>query len=294
MSADELLLDTHVHFWDHGVEGLRWPWLEPNFSHRKVAGTHVLDAPRYTSDEFRLESAGAGVGGMIHIQAVDGVADLARETEWLAGLAEVTGLPDAIVGSCVVTSPEATSLLDRHARYRRFAGVRDITAARHLDADEAAAALDWLAARRLSFEARRHHEQFDVLDTIASGWPDLTLVLSHACLPLERTAQERQAWSASMRRLAQRPNVVCKISAVAGASDPQWTVDSIRPWILTCVEAFGAERCMLGTNWPIDRLHARYADLVAAYREVLSVLDAGERQAVLSQTARRVYGVPAP
>jgi len=294
MSADELLLDTHVHFWDHAVEGLRWPWLEPNFSHRKVSGTHVLDAPRYTSDEFRRESAGAGVGGMIHIQAVDGVADLARETEWLAGLADTTGLPDAIVGSCVVTSPEATSLLDRHARYRRFAGVRDITAARHLDADEATAALDWLATRRLSFEARRHHEQFDVLDTIASRWPDLTLVLSHACLPLERTAQEHQLWSASMRRLAQRPNVVCKISAVAGASDPQWTVDSIRPWILTCVETFGADRCMLGTNWPIDRLHARYPDLVAAYREVLSVLDAGERQAVLSQTARRVYGVPAP
>lgn len=291
MSANEPLIDTHVHFWDHQIDGLRWPWLEPDFTHRKVTGTHVLDAPRYTSEEFRNESNGADVSGMIHIQAVDGVADLARETEWLQSLAEATGLPDAIVGSCVVTAPDATKLLERHALYARFVGVRDITAARHLDADEAAPALDWLSANHCSLEARRHHEQFEVLDEIASRWPDVTLVLSHACLPLERTAKERLAWKASLKQLAQRPNVVCKISAVAGASDPHWTVDSIRPWILGCVETFGPERCMLGTNWPIDRLHARYVALVEAYREVLDVLEVHERNEVLSRTAQRVYGV---
>jgi predicted TIM-barrel fold metal-dependent hydrolase len=291
MARREALLDTHVHFWDHAVDGLRWPWLEAGFSHRKVAGTAALDAPRYTVPEFLAEAEGAGVGGIVHVQAVDGVPDLARETEWLQGLADEHGMPNAIVASCVVTAPDAVALLGRHERYPSFAGVRDITAAKHLDADEAAPALDVLAAAGRSFEARRRHEQFDVLDEIAARWPTLTLVMSHACLPLERTAAERAAWTVAARRLARRPNVVCKISAVAGASDPQWTIDSIRPWIVGCIDTFGPDRCMFGTNWPIDRLHGRYVDVVAAYRTVIADLAEDERLSLLSGTACRVYGV---
>ncbi|MGD9999295.1 MAG: amidohydrolase [Ilumatobacteraceae bacterium] len=294
MAETEDLIDTHVHFWDHSVEGLRWRWLEPGFSHRKVSGTAALDAPRYTVPEFLDESRGAGVAAMVHVQAVDEVPDLARETEWLQGLSDQHGMPNAIVGSCVVTAPDAVDLLERHDRFDRFVGVRDITASKHLDADEAAPALDVLAAAARSFEARRHHTQFAVLDEIAARWPDLVVVLSHACLPLERNDAERAAWSDAATALARRPNVVCKISAVAGASDPNWTVGSIRPWILGCIDAFGPDRCMFGTNWPIDRMHGRYVDVVAAYREVIADLTAAERLAVLSGTAARVYRIPLP
>jgi predicted TIM-barrel fold metal-dependent hydrolase len=292
MAAD--FIDTHVHFWDHSVEGLRWRWLEPGFSHRKVAGTAALDAPRYTVPEFLSESNGAGVAAMVHVQAVDEVPDLARETEWLQGLADEHGMPNAIVASCVVTAPDAVDLLERHARFDRFVGVRDITASKHLDAAEAAPALSVLASAHRSFEARRHHTQFDVLDEISARWPEVTVVLSHACLPLERTAAERAAWADAAAVLARRPNVVCKISAVAGASDPDWTVESIRPWILTCIDTFGTDRCMFGTNWPIDRLHGRYVDVVSAYREVITELTAVEQHEVLAGTASRVYRIPFP
>lgn len=292
MSGPEGFIDTHVHFWDHSVEGLRWPWLEAGFTHRDVVGTDALDAPRYTTPEFLAESRGAGVGGLIHVQAVDGVDDLALETRWLQHLADDTGLPDAIVASCTVGDPDAVDLLERHAVAGRFAGVRDIRAARHLDADQAAPALSWLAERNLVFEARRHHEQFDVLDRIAERWPTLTVVLSHACLPSDRGAPSLAAWTSASQRLATRhSNIVCKISAVAGASDPQWTVGSIRPWIRACIDTFGPERCMFGTNWPIDRLHGSYTDVVAAYREIVDDLATRDRSAVLSGTARRVYGL---
>jgi predicted TIM-barrel fold metal-dependent hydrolase len=291
VSTAEAFIDTHVHFWDHDVEGLRWRWLEPEFTHRKVTNTASLDAPRYTVPEFLTETEGAGVAGLVHVQAIDGVADLALETQWLQGMADRYGLPSAIVGSCVVTDPDAPALLSRHARFERFAGVRDITAAKYLDADEAAAALDILAAAGRSLEARRHHDAFDVLDEIAARWPDLVVVLSHACLPLERTDAERAAWATAARRLSARPNVVCKISAVAGASDPTWTVASVRPWILTCIETFGPDRCMFGTNWPIDRLFGRYQDVVAAYREVIADYTRDERAALLAGTARRTYGI---
>jgi predicted TIM-barrel fold metal-dependent hydrolase len=133
-----------------------------------------------------------------------------------------------------------------------------------------------------------------VLDEIAARWPEVTVVLSHACLPLERTEAEREAWRRAAGVLARRPNVVCKISAVAGASDPDWTVGSIRPWILTCIETFGPERCMFGSNWPIDRMHGRYVDVVSAYREVIADLAVSEQRDVLAGTASRVYRIPLP
>jgi len=149
--------------------------------------------------------------------------------------------------------------------------------------------MDVVSELDLSVELRRAHDEFAVLDEIAARWPSVTLALSHACLPLERSPADLAAWSAAMRRLAVRPNVVCKISAVAGASDPDWTPASIRPWVLSCVEAFGASRCMLGSNFPVDRLFGSYRELIDGYREVTAELDADERSAIFHRTAERVY-----
>jgi predicted TIM-barrel fold metal-dependent hydrolase len=291
VSLQRPFIDTHVHFWDHEVDGLHWPWLEPGFSHRKNNDMATLDAPRYTVAEFLAEADGAGVEGIVHIQAIDGVEDYAVETAWLQQMSDRIGEPRAMIASCKVHEPDAVEVIERHARHARCVGVRDISTNARLDADAASAALSEIAARGWSLEARRHHDDFAVFEEIARRWPDLTLVMSHACLPLERTDADRLAWTLAAQRLAPYENIVCKISAVAGASDPDWTVSSIRPWILACVEIFGARRCMLGTNWPVDRLFGSYVDVVAAYREVIAELTDSDQVDLLSGTARRVYDI---
>jgi predicted TIM-barrel fold metal-dependent hydrolase len=292
--ADEPFVDAHVHFWDHSVAGLHWPWLEPGFSHRMLQGTAALDAPRYTAPEFLAEAASTGVAGVIHVQAVGDVEDPALETAWLQSMADEHGLPSGIVGSCTVGSPGAADLVRRHRRHRQFCGVRDITSSKHLDPDASVDALDLLATMRLSIEARRHHEEFAVLADIARRWPSLTVVLSHACLPVERTDAARRGWTAAAQQLAPHQNVVCKISAVAGASDPAWTVASIRPWIRACFDVFGPDRCLFGTNWPVDRLFGTYEQVVTAYREIAAELDPDGREAVFHGTATRVYQLDQP
>ena len=131
----EPFLDTHVHFWDHSVKELRWPWLEPGFSRGLLQGTDTLDAPRYTPPEFLAESAGSGVAGVVHVQAAAGIADPVAETAWLQGLADRHGLPTGIVGSCTLSGPDPAALIHRHATYSGFCGVRDITAEQGLDPD---------------------------------------------------------------------------------------------------------------------------------------------------------------
>lgn len=127
MNAGRPFIDTHVHFWDHDVAGLHWPWLEAEFRHRKNSDMATLNAPRYTTPEFLAEADGAGVGWIVHIQAIDDVNDYTTETARLQGMADTCGKLNAILGSCKVHQPDAVEVLARHARYERCAGVRDIS-----------------------------------------------------------------------------------------------------------------------------------------------------------------------
>jgi predicted TIM-barrel fold metal-dependent hydrolase len=291
VSADEPLIDTHVHFFDHSVDGLEWSWLAPGFSYRRWESSGSLDAPAWSVPEFEVEAAGCGVLGVVHGHSADPIDDPVVETAWLERLAERHPVLNAIVGKCSLAEPGAVDVLRRHASHARLRGVRDPGAIAHLAVDEIAQAMDVAAELGLSVEVRRDHRQFGVIAEMAQRWPTVTIALSHGCLPLERSGEQLGEWQAAMTELARLANVVCKISAVAGASDPNWTVASIRPWILGCVDAFGAERCMLGSNWPIDRLFGTYRGLVDAYRDVVSELSPAERAAILHGTAMRVYAI---
>jgi predicted TIM-barrel fold metal-dependent hydrolase len=289
--ADEPFVDTHIHFWDKSVDGLRWAWLEPGFSFRKWTFDPVMDAPRYGPNEFRAEAAGSELVGAVHVNCADPLPVPAMETAWIDTLAAATGWPQAQVGRCDLDGADAAATIAAEAASPLFRGVRDPFSAKHLDPTGAAPAMDALAASGASLEVRRHHADFGVVDELAARWPTVTILLSHGCLPLERTPDEFATWSAAIRSLAQRPNVACKISTVVGASQPEPRVDLVRPWVLACVEAFGADRCMLGSNFPIDRPYCTYPQLVELYRNSLAELTAPEREAVLSGTAIRLYGL---
>ena len=73
--------------------------------------------------------------------------------------------------------------------------------------------------------------------------------------------------------------------------DNNWTVNSIRPYVLHCIETFGVDRCIFGTNWPVDSLWSAYDDDVVAYNEIIAGFTAGEKAAMFSQNAEALYDV---
>jgi predicted TIM-barrel fold metal-dependent hydrolase len=73
--------------------------------------------------------------------------------------------------------------------------------------------------------------------------------------------------------------------------DPQWTVESIRPWVLTCIELFGVERSFFGTNWPVDRLYSSYPDVLDAYQEIIKDFSEDEQVALFSANAERIFRI---
>jgi predicted TIM-barrel fold metal-dependent hydrolase len=288
----EPFVDAHVHFWDHAVAGLGWPWLEPGFTHPRLKEMHRLDAPRYGPPELREEAGDGAPAKVVHVQCAAQTEDAALETRWLSGLADDTGWPNAIIGFCRLRSASAPAVLAANAGFERFRGVRDMSVTGAVEPSEVADGLDAAAEFGALVELQLPYEHVGTLRALAERWPTVTFVLGHAGQPEQRTPEYLAEWSQALASLAgAAPNVVVKISAIASAADPFWTVDSLRPLVLACLEAFGVERSVLATNWPVDRLHGRYADLVGAYRSIVAELPAEDQAAVLHGTAERLYRI---
>ena len=92
---------------------------------------------------------------------------------------------------------------------------------------------------------------------LAGKFPSIRVVLDHCGFPLERMDEYFESWRKRITTLAEAEHVVCKISGL-GMCDWSWTVDSIRPWIPHCIDAFGPERCIFATNGPVDKLFSKY------------------------------------
>ena len=96
------------------------------------------------------------------------------------------------------------------------------------------------------------------------------------------------SWRDAITGLAAAENVTCKISGL-GMTDPQFTAESLKRWVDSCVEAFGPQRCVLGSNWPVDRLYSSYDVIMDLYREYISHLSDAEQATVLSENAARIF-----
>ena len=93
-----------------------------------------------------------------------------------------------------------------------------------------------------------------------------------------------------MKDFATRENVACKVSGL-GMADHKWTEDSIRPWVEVCLECFGTDRCMFGSNWPVDSLYSDYAKLLDAYTHILSGFSDEEQKKFFYQNAVDWYSI---
>ena len=133
-------------------------------------------------------------------------------------------------------------------------------------------------------------QRFWADDYIAEKSPDLTISLDHAGFPRERTPEYFGQWREALVDVAGAPNVVVKISGL-GMGDTRWTVDSLRPWVLSCIEAFGVERSFFGTNWPVGRIFSSYPDVVNAYAEIIAGFTPDEQEAMFSRNAERIFRI---
>jgi predicted TIM-barrel fold metal-dependent hydrolase len=280
------VVDSHVHFWDRSADGLEWPMLEVGFRYP----LHRFDATgRFAAGEFRAETACFNVTKVVHVQAA-ATAWPPLETAWLQRMAETQGWPNGIIGLCDLTATDAAAVIAAHAESANFRGVRDLGTGPSLGSeafDRGARALRDHDAR---CELTVRWPFFGAVADAARRNPDVGFVLEHAGSPDERSDAYFAEWSAHLRQVAAADNVVCKISGLA-IGDHQWTAASLRRWILECIELFGVERCLFGSNWPVDKLFGSWEEMVGGLAENVSDFSPDERDALFAGTAERVYRI---
>jgi len=159
----------------------------------------------------------------------------------------------------------------------------------------------------LTFDAWLYHPQLGELAELAGAFPDTAIILDHVGGPLgygpygSRHKEEFAAWKASMAGLSRHANVTVKVGGLGmpmgwfdfydrpAPPTSQMLADVFKPWVETCIELFGAERCMFESNFPVDKITSSYNVLWNAFKRLAAKASAAEKKALFSGTAARVY-----
>ena len=282
------MIDVHLHLWNLDAfvtGGVRpYSWLGPQ---------HGALFRSFGEDEAGEVLAEAGIRGAVLVQADDTVAD----TESMLGVAARNPWVLGVVGWIQLDSPtQAAEQLDAFAAHSVFRGVRhlvhDDPRDDFLDLPSVRESLALVAARGLAFDVPdafpRH---LGATVRLARELPELTVVLDHLGKPPLADATAMDLWRSDFRELGRLPNTVAKLSGLH-LPGVEYSADSLRSLFDEALEAFGPDRLMIGSDWPVSTLGAPYGRTLDVLLELVSSLSVPEQDAVLEATAIRTYGLP--
>jgi predicted TIM-barrel fold metal-dependent hydrolase len=292
---DSDVVDCHHHLWD-----LRnaYPWLQEQAGRLEVHGDDSGIRHDYLVEDLRTDAADVPLVKSVHVDA--GAADGWAESQWLQGIADEHGFPHAIVAGARLGAPTVGEDLDRLSSLANVRGVREILNWHPdpgfsyverpdlIDDGRWRAGFGRLEAHGLSFDLQLYPHQLADAARLAADHPSTRILLNHAGMPLDRSADGLELWRAGLHALAAQDNTLVKISGI-GMTDHAWTLESAAPIVLECIETFGPDRSMFGSNFPVDSIYSSYRDLYAAYDEITGGFSVDERAWMFGGTATFAY-----
>lgn len=271
------LIDSHVHIWDPAA--LEYSWLEGELARPYLPADYRAGAPETT--------------GVIFVEA--GPSHKAGEVAW----AESLGWPELLGVVAHAPLERGDAVMTEIAVLRdagRTVGIRRILQDEPLEFFEHPGLLKGLralASTGLPFDACIRHHQLAALTALLKKVPELPVVLDHLAKPPVATGDDG-TWERNLRALAALPQVSVKLSGMPPEmrDDQDW-VDAARPWLEVALDAFGVDRAMVGSDWPVSAMAPRR---LAPGRWLSMVLDElaaspAEREQLSWRTASACYGV---
>ncbi len=273
-------IDSHQHFWHY--DPAQHVWM-----------TEAMAALRrdYLPEELAPLLRAAGFDGTIAVQA----RQVLEETEWLLALAERHASIKGVVGWVDLCSSELPAQLERFSSHPKLVGVRHVV---HDEPDdrfmlrpEFRRGIGRLGEVELTYDLLIFPRHLPVALDLVDEFEDQLFVLDHVAKPTIRDGQ-LQPWREDLQRLAERPNVFCKLSGmVTEARWHDWRSEELRPYLDVVLEAFGPERLMIGSDWPVCTLSADYVSTMKLVADYVSTLPADARAGILGGNCARFYGV---
>jgi predicted TIM-barrel fold metal-dependent hydrolase len=282
------LIDTHQHLIHPSALGYSW-----------AEGVPALAGRAFTVEDYRALTAGAGIAGTIFMEAAVDDDDHHAEAEMVAGIMRQPG--SGILGIIASIRPENAPGFEEWLDEGPSLGVVGYRRILHEVADDVSLSETFRAnvrrfgVRGVPFDMVFHARQLPIALELARACPGTALVLDHCGVP-DIAGGGLDPWRADIVALAGEPNVVAKISGVFAYCAPgAVSLEAVRPYVEHVIAAFGPERCLWGSDWPV--VNVKGGSLPAwlkATREILGGLSADEEAAVALRTAERVYGVRLP
>jgi len=273
-------VDAHQHFWQYSAE--EYPWIGD--------GMERL-ARDYLPADLKPLIAAEGIAGSVAVQA----RQTREETRWLLSLADSHPEVLGVVGWVDLRSADVGEQLREFASHPKFVGVRHVVQdepdPRFLLGEAFVRGLRHLHGDGLTYDLLLYVPQLPAAVDLVAMMPEQRFVLDHLSKPLIKTG-EREPWQTDLRALARHPNVACKLSGlVTEAAWKGWKPDDFRPYLDVALEAFGPQRLMYGSDWPVCLLAAEYPEVFGLVADFLSTLSETEREQILGTTATRFYGL---
>ena len=273
-------VDAHQHFWKLS-QPFDYGWLDAE----KMAPIRRDFLPEHLEPHLR----NTGVDWTILVQTQHNL----EENRWALQLAERHEFIAGVVGWVDLASERCEEQLLELKQHPRFVGIRHIT--QDEPDEDFIVRPDVLRGLKV---LQRHGIPFDLLfyvkhlkhaATLAGALPELPMVIDHLAKPRIRDGVTED-WLPHLQAAARFPNVYCKLSGMITEADwRRWKPGNLKPYVEAALEAFGPERCMFGSDWPVCELAGSYEQVYAALVESIGPLQPSERSAVFGDTACRFY-----
>lgn len=273
-------IDAHHHLWRYSPG--QYPWIGPG-----------MEAIRrnFLPEDLRNEMSAAGIQSSVVVQA----RQTLEETESLLQMAEGCDFIDGVVGWLPLREPSLGAELERFAGHPKLKGLRHVV---HDEPDddyilgpEFNAGIDLLRRFNLVYDILIFEKHLPRTIQFVDRHPNQLFVLDHIAKPRIRDRQ-LSPWRENLTELSKRGNVYCKLSGVVTeAVWADWKTEDVEPYMDFALEAFGPERLMFGSDWPVLLLASSYSQWVETVRSRINKLSITEQEQIMGLTAAKAYGL---
>jgi L-fuconolactonase len=272
------IIDAHHHLWRYSPRD--YGWITPDM---EVLQRNFLAA------DLESEMRTAGVEGSIVVQARQSM----KETQWLLDLADRSSSILGVVGWVPLTASNLPAVLKKLEGSRKLKGVRHVIQDEPNDdfilQEDFNEGITALQSTDLVYDILIHERHLPQTIAFVKRHPSQIFVLDHIAKPRIRDGV-MEPWKENLKRLAEYENIFCKLSGMVTEADwATWTLDGLRPYLDAVLDAFGAERLMVGSDWPVCILASTYKQWWSALHEWCSGMSQLQAEEILGGTARRVY-----
>jgi len=280
MTAPAIRIDAHQHFWRYTAAEYGW-----------IDGAMAPLRRDYVPADLRHEMARAAFDACVAVQARSTI----EETRWLLALAHAHPFIAGVVGWIDLQSADARAQLAALADEAKLVGIRHIVQSepddRFMLEPAFCAGIALLEEFGLAYDILIYSRHLTVAAELADRFPAQRFVLDHLAKPQIRS-RAIEAWEKDLRELALRPNVWAKVSGLITEADwSTWTPAALRPYLDVAFDCFGAERLMIGSDWPVCTVAGDYARTMSVVVDYVADRPAHERDAVLGGNAQRFWNL---